>query len=154
MKPELARQIARAIGTRPFEYQSCDPTYNAQRNLSGKTYYATPDTLKHFGARINHTDVEHEGLIFWIVESIPDGRGRASRFVAFDLFGAVLNSRDDTYSTTDRATAAFREWLAAFDVAAHYKAALAERAERAKREASDLAKASRAIRLPRKAVSQ
>lgn len=151
MKPKIAKQIANAIGTHPFGRQSYNPASNAQRNLSGKTYYVTTDTLKNFGFRINHAGTECEGLLFWIVESIPSVGGRVSRYVVFDLFGVVLNQRDVTYSTTDRATRACHEWLESFDVAAHYKAALMERAERAKRDAADLAKAARAIRLPRKA---
>lgn len=159
MNTELAQQIARAIGARPFDHQSYDAKYDAQRSLSGKTHYADDDALKYFNARINRSGNAAGGLLFWIIESVaqdPDNQSRTNRFVVFDLFGTVVNDRehlDAGYSSTDRAKRACQEWIESFDVAAHYKAALVDRAERAKRDAADLAKAARAIRLPRKVES-
>lgn len=91
-----------------------------------------------------------------MVESVakdPDNRSRGFRFVVFDLFGTVLNDRDHAdsmHSKSDKAAAAMAEWLESFDVLAHYKRAMAERADRLKREAAEMSKAARAIRLPRK----
>ena len=152
---QTARAISRAIGVSLFERHSYDAKYCAQRNLSGKTHYADDDTLKYFHARINSVKIAHEGLIFGIVESAakdPDNRQRGFRFVVFDLFGTVLNDRDHDdamHGKSDKAAAAMAEWLESFDVLAHYKRAMLERADILKREAAEMSKAARAIRLPR-----
>jgi hypothetical protein len=146
----VARDIANAIGLRCFDCHSYDAKYNAQRNLSGKTHYADSDTLKFFNARIISTRVSHEGLIFGMVESIPEGfqgRKRAFRFIAFDLFGTVLNERDTEFSTSDKARAAMVEWCDSFAVLPHYKRAMMERAARLKQDAANWEKGAKAIRL-------
>lgn len=153
---QTARAISRAIGVSLFERHSYDAKYCAQRNLSGKSHYADDDTLKYFHARINSVKIAHEGLIFAMVESVandPDNRSRGFRFIAFDLFGTVLNDRNHVDGTHRKSDGAYRdmlEWLDSFDVLAHYKTAMQDRAARLKREADDMNKAARAIRLPRK----
>ena len=151
---DTARAIAHAIGTRPFERHGYDAKYSAQRNLDGKTHYADDDTLKFFHARINSTYAECDGLVLVILESAAKdmhNSARGHRFVAFDLFGTVINDRDHVdamHSKSDGARVAMRNWLESFDVLAHYKAAMTERAARAKRAADDMAKAARSIRVP------
>ena len=149
---DTARAIAHAIGCRPFDRHGYDAKYSAQRNLDGKTHYADDDTLKFFHARINSCRTECNGLVLILIESAAkdmNNSARGHRFVAFDLFGTVLNDRDHVdamHSKSDGARVAMRNWLDSFDVLAHYKAAMTERAARAKRAADDLAKAARAIR--------
>ena len=149
---DTARAIAHAIGTRPFERHGYDAKYSAQRNLDGKTHYADDDTLKFFHARINSCRTECNGLVLILIESAAKdmhNSARGHRFVAFDLFGTVINDRDHVdamQSTSAKANAAMHEWLESFDVLAHYKAAMTERAASAKRAADDMAKAARSIR--------
>lgn len=155
VSPETARKISQSLSTSLFSRCSYDAKYCAQRNLSGKSHYVDDDTLKYFHSRIISTRAAHEGLLFGIVESAakdPDNRSRGFRFVVFDLFGTVLNDRDHAdamHNKSDKASAAMAEWLESFDVLAHYKRAMLERADRLKREAAEMSKAARAIRLPR-----
>lgn len=158
MKPvnfETARAISIAIGKSLFERRGYDAKYMAQSNLKDKTHYCDDDTLKFFHAKINSARVSHDGLLFGMVESVandPGNRSRGFRFVVFDLFGTVLNDRDHAdamHAKSDKAAAAMAEWLESFDVLAHYKRAMLERADRLKREAAEMSKAARAIRLPR-----
>ena len=150
---ETARAIARALNVSRFERTGYDPKAMAQRNLAGKTHYADDDTLRFFHARINHCRTSHEGLILAIVESVAEdyhNTARGFRFVAFDLFGNVLNNRsstDELHRKSDKAAAEMLAWLESFDVLAHYKAEMTERAERLKRESADLIKAARVIRV-------
>lgn len=148
-----ARAIADACGVRPFYQRGYIAKDVAQNNLSGKSHYAEDDTLKFFHARINRCYIECNGLVLVIVESAAKDMNNASRghrFVAFDLFGTVINEReraDEMHSTSDKALADMRTFLDGFNVLAHYKDKLAERAARAKREADAMAKAARAIKV-------
>lgn len=150
---DVARSISRALNVSLFEHCGYDAKHMAQRNLSGKTYYADDDTLKLFNARINNARTSHEGLVFAMVESVASdfrNTSRGFRFVAFDLFGTVLNDRDHadaTHAKSDKATADMLAWLESFDALAHYKTAMTERAERLRREAAEMSKAARSIRL-------
>lgn len=147
-----ARAIADACGTRPFYQRGYTAKDRAQDNLSGKTHYATDDTLRFHHARINGCYVECHGLVLVIVESAAidmHNTSRGHRFVAFDLFGTVINNRnriDEMHSTSDKALADMRTWLDGFNVLAHYKEVLTDRAARAKRDADAMVKAARAIK--------
>ena len=111
---DTARAIAHAIGTRPFERHGYDAKYSAQRNLDGKTHYADDDTLKFFHARINSCRTECNGLVLILIESAAKdmhNSARGHRFVAFDLFGTVINHRDHVdamHSKSDGARVAMR----------------------------------------------
>lgn len=150
---QTARSIARALNVSRFERCGYDAKAMAQRNLQGKTHYAEDDTLRFFHARIVNARAAHEGLIFCLVESVandPDNRSRGFRFVAFDLFGTVLNDRDSAgglCSKSAKADVQMDEWLKNFDVLCHYKSAMLERVARLKREAAEMSKAARAIRV-------
>ena len=130
ISPETARAISRSLYTSLFSRCGYDAKYCAQRNLAGKSHYVDDSTLKFFHSRIVYTHTAQEGLLFGIVESAAkdhDSRQRGFRFVVFDMFGTVLNDRDHSdamYSKSDKARAAMYEWLEAFDVLAHYKAAM------------------------------
>lgn len=151
LSDDLARTIAAAIGAPRFERTGYDAKAMAQRNLSGRTHYVGDDTLKFFSARINSARVECNGLLLVIVESTARGfndTARTHRFVAFDLFGNVVNDRDDQdFKRSEQADRARRVWLDGFNVLAHYKQSLAERAEHLTREAKNMTRAARAIRL-------
>lgn len=151
---QQARAIALACGAQRFERNGYEAKAMTQRNLSGRTHYADDDTLKFFSARINSARVEHSGLLLVITESTASGfidPTRQHRFVAFDLFGTVVNDRDgQEFKRSEQADKAMREWLEGFDVLAHYKAAMVERAERLKREAKALTDAARKISTKRK----
>lgn len=154
LNDDTARAIAHALNVRLFERYSHDAKHSAQRNLSGKTHYADDDTLNFFHARINSCRTECNGLVLVITESAAadyQNKTRGHRFVAFDLFGTVLNDRDHADAMRSKSGRAYddsREWLESFDVLAHYKAALAEHAARLKRDADAMAKAARSIRVP------
>lgn len=150
---EQARAIAIACGAQRFERTGYDPKAMTQRNLSGRTHYADDETLKFFSARINSARVERFGLLLVITESTASGFNdptRQHRFVAFDLFGTVVNDRDgQDFKRSEHADKAMREWLEGFDALAHYKAAMIEWAERLKREAKTLTDAARKINTKR-----
>ena len=149
---QSACKISIAIGKSLFECHGYDAKYNAQRNLEGRTHYVDDDSLKFFHARINSCRTACGGLILIITESTakcPNNRSRGHRFVAFDLFGNVINDRDHCDSMRSKSDAAYKdslEWLESFDVLAHYKTTMAERAEWLRRESADMMKAARAIR--------
>ena len=133
------RALADSCGVRLFERVGYDAKACAQRNLSGRTHYADDDTLKYFFARITSARPESGGSLLLMVESVAKdyrNTSRGFRFVAFDLFGEVLTERDTYFTSTDKACAAGLTWLESFDVAAHYRAALAERATRLERDAA------------------
>ena len=147
---ELARNIARACQWSRFERYS-DPKHGAQRNLSGRTHYADDDTLRFFHARIVGCSPERAGLVLILVESTAldmNNARRAFRFVAFDLFGSVINDRRDPeagFRTSDKARQAAADWLASFDVLDHYRQAMAKRADVLECEAAALRAGAAAI---------
>jgi len=116
------------------------PVHYAQDQLTGRTHYVDESTLKFFHARVIGAHWDAEGLLFWIVESSatdPDNNGRGFRPVVFDIFGEVVYRPDlaDMVKTSDKARALYRDWFEGFDIAAHYRKALASRAGRLEREA-------------------
>lgn len=134
------RDLAYACGVRVFEQFGYDAKACAQRNLSGRTHYADDDTLRFFHARIISARPELDGAAFLLVESVAkdfSNTARGFRFVVFDMFGESMGESRDTYhKTSDKARAAGLAWLESFDVVAHYRAALAERADRLERQAA------------------
>lgn len=146
---KLARVFAalQASGTRLFRCESCDPEFDAKRNLEGKTYYCTESTMQYFKSRILSSGRSPENLVFWIIESVnsrPDHGGRNKRFVAFDVFGTVLNDRAgledcNWHRTSEAAMKEGREWLASFDAVKHTAETLKARAH------SDIANAKRTL---------
>ena len=147
---EIARNIARACQMSRFERYS-DPKHGAQRNLSGRTHYADDDTLRFFHARVVGCSPERAGLVLVLVESAAldmNNTRRAFRFVAFDLFGTVLDARgapEAGFRTSDKARQAAADWLESFNVLDHYRQAMAERADRLEREAAALRAGAAAI---------
>lgn len=144
-----ARKLAYACGQSRFESYGYDAKACAQRNLAGRSHYAEDDTLRFFHARILRARPECHGLLFVLVESVAaDMRNtsRGFRFVVFDIFGTVINDRpaldtDSLYKSSDKASAAAADWLESFDVATHYRGAIADRVARLEREAATMREA-------------
>ena len=108
-----------------------NPTAIAQDQLSGRTHYVDPATLRYFRSRIICAAPVADGLLFRIIESAsidPNHTRRGFRFVVFDVWGEVVErpAMDDMVSTSDKARAAFRDWLGSFDVTAYYAERLAQ----------------------------
>lgn len=121
------------LGIRPFRVESCYADSNAQKNLAGRTHYADKETLKCFKARILDAYTAKENLVFWIIESNntkPFEPKKNKRFVCFDVFGTVLNDRDEWFSTSKAADKACKAFLESFDAVAHTEKRLHEIAVR------------------------
>ena len=131
-------------GISGYECKSCDPKYNAQRNLEGRTHYADDDTLRFFKARILSSRTEVDGLLFVIVESVPNlskNPAKSKRAVVFDIFGTVINDRDGEaawHRTSDQARDSACEFVAGFDAIAHTIAELERKAKRLEDEAASI----------------
>ena len=141
---QLARDVARACDASRFDWHSYNAKACAQRNLTGRSHYCDDDTLKYFHSRIQSARPECHGLVLIIVESAAadyKNTSRGFRFVAFDLFGAVINDRGEEsplHKKSDKACAEAAAWLESFDVLAHYRAEMLERAESMERRATDM----------------
>lgn len=139
---KIAAAIKAAGIVELFNDNSCDKKRNAQNNLSGRTYYVDDGTLKYFNSRIVAANAVSENLIFWIIESTAknaNNTARGFRFVAFDLFGTVLErpALETMASTKEKARRDFWEWFNGFDTAAHYSAVFAKKAEKLKIQAAE-----------------
>jgi hypothetical protein len=122
----------RELHAREFQDRSSDPKYNAQRNLEGITHYTDEGTLSYFKSRILHTWIAGEGLLFALVESVnsrPDHGGENKRACLFDAFGTVIHQTNWT-RTSERAEKDLREYIAGFDIRAHYTQEIKARAAR------------------------
>lgn len=152
----LAQQIAHAAGFPLYERKSSmSAKANAQLNLSGRTHYVDEGTLRHFASRINSSRETDFGLVFALVESVSGDyqhSTRGFRFVAFDLYGTVINERVSASSETlhrrsEQAEKDMWQFLDSFDVAAHYKTKFAEQAERLITQAAKLKAISKFIKV-------
>ena len=139
MKQDKTARLTSALnaaGVRPYRYEACDLTYDAQRNLQGRTHYVNPDTLKGFQARILTAYSTPDGLLYVLVESVqsrPDHGGYTRRVVVFDVFGDIINERADHAETqgewfrdTAKADASAAAFVAEFDAVRHTTAKLAD----------------------------
>ena len=116
----------------PYRCESADPTCNAERNLSGRTHYADPETRRYFKSRILDSGTACGGLLFYLIESMPmrhrdDKRG--FRYRVFDICGNVVAGKGisdpDGFQSTRKACAnALREALRDIDGIAVTRAAL------------------------------
>ena len=105
------------------------PRRNAQRNLSGRSHYADPDTLRYFNARILSAFDFADGLLFAVVQSMPQNHRndkRGFRYRILDVAGNVLDrdGSDDFYGSSDAARRACRAHLAELDPIAVTRAAI------------------------------
>lgn len=137
MKDNIDKAL-RAVGVSQFTCKSCYDKNNAQQNLSGRSHYADEDTLRYFKSRILRGVHRADGLLFLLVESVgskPEDSKRNKRFVVFDVFGTVVNDREEWFATTDQARAAADKFLAAFDAELHTLGQLRCMAHRLRTEA-------------------
>jgi len=138
MKTTITRQdtIKAALynqGVRLYACKSSYPEYDAPCNLTGRTHYVDPETLKGFGARILNAGDAAGGLLYWLVESVksrPDAGAYTRRAVIFDVFGEVVNDRDTWHKDTGKAVAEALEFVRTFDAVKHTGDNLAARAKR------------------------
>lgn len=134
---KLANIVRINVGAELFTDRSYDAKRNAQLNLQGRTHYVDADTLRFFHARVISAFDSCDGLVFFVVESSAKNSGnteRGFRPVLFDVFGTVINPRNVYYVSSDKAKKAGYEFLNAFDLMAHYRAAIADKATEAKAE--------------------
>ena len=134
--------IIRSLNIELFGDKSSYMVDNVVRNLENRTHYVDKDTLRFFNARIVGGSDQCSGTVFRLIESLPNGSNgkRVFRFVAFDVFGTVLNERE-FFTTSQKATNAFYTWLGTFDLIGHYREVFATRASRASRDHGDLREA-------------
>lgn len=135
MKPliETVTETLRNAGISPFRAESCYPDSNAERNLQGRTYFLSPETRRYFKSRVLDAGMTKDGLVFWLVESNrskPFEAEKNKRFVAFDVFGTVLNEREDWFKTSAQALKHGRAWLESFDGLEHTRKELLAKATR------------------------
>ena len=94
-----------------FRPESGYTTYDAQRNLSGRTHYVSDDTLKYFKARILRGITSKNGLFYILQESLPHpdfAMKRVRRNIVFDVFGSVVGEwREFCYTSALRADRAY-----------------------------------------------
>jgi hypothetical protein len=131
--PQSIETALRAAGVYPFRAESMHADYNAERNLSGRTHFCDPATRKYFKARVLNSGMSDDGLVFWLIESNrskPFDSKRNKRFVAFDVFGTVLNDREEWHATSAQAHKAGIDWLKQFDSKTHTRLELAGKARR------------------------
>ena len=141
-------QLANTLETRAWARLYKDRFYSepvamAQDQLTGRTHYVDPDSLRFHHARVLRARVICSGLFLRIVESCAadyENTKRVFRFVVFDVWGNVVERQnfDNSYSSTDKALKGFDEWLADFDPIEYYRGNLAERVKLAQKEAERL----------------
>lgn len=126
-----------------FTSESCDPKYNAQRNLAGRTHYVEDDTLRWHKSRVLASGHQHEaqGLLFQITESVAldmHNTKRGTRCVVFDVFGTTVYhpSLEECHKGSTAAEKACRE--AEIDLVAHYRQAMEEKLAWAERAAKTI----------------
>lgn len=151
--PEQAQAIAAAIrklNVKLFCHESGDPKYNAQRNLDGRTHYVEDDTLRWHKARITSSGQlgDSWGLLFRITESVAldmHNRSRGFRCVIFDVFGTTVYHPDleNTFSSSAAAQKACNN--VEFDLAGHYREAIAHKIHYAREELKNLESAETAL---------
>ena len=128
MTKDNARTLAHDVfQVSPFELNSGYFTAkeHAQKNLTGKTHYVDPDTLRYHKSRILESYSTDHGGLFAIIESCAldmHNTSRGFRFVVFDLGGQSLGraSLEGTYKSKAAAEKAMWIWLDDFDVVSHY----------------------------------
>lgn len=148
MKLNITDDQQRAIGEalKPlhvslFTHRSCDPKYNAQQNLQGRTHYVDTDTLRWHHSRVLSSATRAWGLLFSITTSNAldmHNTKRGYRCVVFDVFGTVIYRPDleGAYSTRKAAENAREKFE--FNLLAHYQKAIADKIEWNKRDLANL----------------
>lgn len=129
------QKAARAAGVQLYQdaYMSTAKA-QTQRQLQGRTHYADDYTLKFFGARINETRQDNDGLWFALRESVqPPQSNRVHRWAIFDVFGQC--ERTDGRASGTAADKLLPALIASKDWAAHTAERLRALAASKEREA-------------------
>jgi hypothetical protein len=139
MTHDNTQAIAYTLRAGLYASRRSHPASNAQDNLTGRTHYVDPGTLRFHKSRILSARPIMSGAFFLIIESCAldfDNTRRGVRAVLFDLMGDTVYrpSLEHCRRTRDQASRDFEKWLGHFDPIAHYRAAMLERAERLFRE--------------------
>lgn len=137
----LILKALEAIHVRPFRQESCDPKYDAQRNLSGKTHYVDDDTLRWHKSRILGTCRLHDGLLFRVTcsDSLDmHNTKRGFRCVVFDVFGTTIDRPKLDEATATKQAAIHKSERQEIDLMAHYMQAIQSQMRNAKDRASEL----------------
>ena len=125
----------KAQGFNLFRDESSYPMSNAQRNLSGRTFFMSPDTIKFFKAKVHRCAILESGLVLALVDSTrQDGHAREYRPAFFDIFGTCIE-RDvsGSFRTPAAADKAYWKRCNEIDFLAHYREALARQKSNAQR---------------------
>ena len=136
---KLANALA-ITSKRLFQIKSYDPKSNAQQNLSGRTYWADESTLKGFKSRITTSQKAADGLLFIVVESNgskPFEQRMNKRALVFDVFGDIVNERDEWTNTSDKALKSALAFVATYDAEANAIAKLTKEAAALKKQAEE-----------------
>lgn len=97
MNKEKLDAALQAAGTSRFREESCYAKEDAQRNLTGKTYYVDKGTLRFHKSRVISTHISPDSLLFGIVETSAadwQNRTRICRSVVFDVFGNIVERKE------------------------------------------------------------
>lgn len=128
------------IHVRPFQHESCDTKYDAQRNLRGRTHYCDEDTLKFHHSRITGGHIEHSGLVYVLTTSDAldmHNTRRGFRSVVFDVFGTVLSRPDLEHASNTSHQAQKVAEAFECDLLAHYKEAIESRIRNQKQDLTE-----------------
>lgn len=106
-----------------YRDQSYNARRNAQWNLDSRTSYANAENLRFHHARILRSEAIHNGLTFYLIESVAadmDNTRRVFRFVVFDIYGNVVERADleDSFKTRKQAEQGLAEFLQDYDAIA------------------------------------
>ena len=137
------------IHKQPFQNNSDDGKYNAQRALSGLTHYVDDDTLRWHKSRVISSRAICDGLLFRTTCSDAldmQNTKRGFRSVVHDLFGSCTSrpGLENTERTSQKAIA--KSDAEEIDLVAHYRAALATELRRAAESAAELENALAAMK--------
>jgi hypothetical protein len=115
-----------------YREQSSDSTYDAQRNLMGRTHYVDPDTLKYHKSRVLAFRIHADGLLCSLIESCAadmHNRKRRFRYVIFDVLGTVLDrpKLDESFTSKHYAEKAMWKAVESIDAIKHTREALQQR---------------------------
>lgn len=129
-----------ACHIRPYGDESCDPTFNAQRNTSGRTHYYDSDTLRFHHSRVISSGHEASGLLFCSVCSDAldmHNTRRGFRYVVHDVFGTCISRPElDGAFKTSKACQKALDALE-IDLWAHYREAIASQLKYAAEQAAE-----------------
>ena len=139
MTPNTAQSIAHAFEQSIYTNLRSDPTIDAQKNLSGRTYYTEPETLRFHHSRIVGGGVHLCGAAYRVLEITAldyDNTRRGYRAVLFDLTGRTIYcpKLEECHRTKEQAMRAFWAWFETFDPLAYYRERMNEQADQKARD--------------------